>query len=1369
MSQQQTVLRVETNIVDFVYEAVIPLPPYTQDKNQYKFTTLDLYGDIPIKINKSIAEIQDISKRNSDLSIGLTLPGSKKNNRFFEMFYNVDTQSLYFDPTKRVNCDVLLDDQSYFKGYLRLNKINVLNSKVEYDVTLYSTVGNLFGEIGNNLLQDLDFDDTEYTFNHTFTTTGVTTLFGASNFYKDSEYPYTYFYPVVHNGYEYSGNTINFSGITSGQTRLYTSTSPIGSFPTYTAATSAGVEEYRINSPLYGLRDNQLKPALNIWSLIKLIFKTYGYTIKSDFMNTPWIKSLYLYGYFSYEGTKFGWKINNIQELPLDGVEVYYGSGSLGIPGKAVVVKRGTGIPCYCTEDISVTVPLFPALVVEQGTILAGTTGFTYSYTGTGANPDFPTAYGPNGEVVGRSLRLSYNPKSVGDSAQYSNGDAVSFDLVIDQNIKQIDLLSSIAKKFNLVFIPDPEITNQIIVEPYDYYIGTGQIFDWTPMLSWDKGFTVEPAQNFIESSLLLTDLEDGDEGNREFKNRVNRIYGRNIVYNPTDFKSQEKKIDTIFSPQLIRRWDDNIGLPLGINYSATSDIDKVDNQVRWSYKGVKTKPKLFYWVGTANPFIDDVNEVYSTTGTSVNTYTVKVQPSNFTGVTTVGEERIPVVSHTMPLGLADNEKINNDSLSILFNSELPVDIGVQTYNTYTENDTYNTFYRTRINNIYNPNTRIVSGYFDLKYSDIQNFQWNDVIKINEQYFTINKISEFNLTNRELTKVELIQLNLNPQDYVDRYFKYTYCDQPGYCFKLKTDFTNPNLQDTNFIWSTYYDQQVGSLTGTTTGFTSTFRIFNTGSFQEQYVPYTMQEISETDYISGSCFDSNICDPMLNYIYANPNGLNYSLASFWENTAGTFTGTNLWSNCAGFNATNSTYVITTGSSTTYGINACLATPTPTPTPTASSTPTPTPTATPTPTPTPSPTPPVSVWYQLTNCDTFETAYSEEYFEGQFAINERVTTPGSNTWVITGWIYTNPGGTLLAITYTGQFDCPSTTGFSGNIVFANLGSVDYTNSEIYKSTDYGANYSSIYTYTGSQVTREISIDNSGTYVLTYTNDTLNQPKFYQSTDSGSTFTRIGTIVPTYFVDTSMSSNGRYRFLTYSYNQAQYSSDYGVNYTNVAPNISTDPSLTLLNSQISKNGNLLAVIRSESSGFNLYTSINSGTTWTNKYSFTGITLDALSQNLKVSNSGKYIYLRTFENKIFYSSDSGTTFNVVTLPTLGARQEYVDWCISQTGKYVYVTWKELPLTGFGPLVGGMYRSNNFGVSYSSVATPIIINYISTNNDGSIVIGNTFERYGSPEDGTKSVLCYSYDYGNTFTKTETYFIENYQFSTAAIAINPKL
>jgi hypothetical protein len=305
-----------------------------------------------------------------------------------------------------------------------------------------------------------------------------------------------------------------------------------------------------------------------------------------------------------------------------------------------------------------------------------------------------------------------------------------------------------------------------------------------------------------------------------------------------------------------------------------------------------------------------------------------------------------------MPMGLEDQYKINNDSLSILFNSEETLENSINLYNTYTENDVYNKFYNNRITNIYDPNTRYLSGYFDLKYSDVENFNWNDIIKINEQYFIVNKINEFNLTNRELTKVDLIQYNVNPQEYPTRYFKYTYCDRPEYCFKLKTDFTNPNIRDTNFIWSMYYDNQVGSLSNSTTGFTATLRIFNTISFQQQYIPYTMQEITEDEYLNGGCYDKS-CDTMMNYIYSattsGGDGLLFALTTFWESSGNT--GVNVWENCAAFNVTRSTYGIITGSSVTYGTSPCISTPTPTPTSTIAPTPTPSPTpGGPTPTPT-----------------------------------------------------------------------------------------------------------------------------------------------------------------------------------------------------------------------------------------------------------------------------------------------------------------------------------------------------------------------------------------------------------------------------------
>ena len=70
---QQTILRVQTNKVNTVTVGVEPLQ---ETYDLPIFETLDLYKSIPIKINKSYAEIQDISKKNSDYSVPVALPGS---------------------------------------------------------------------------------------------------------------------------------------------------------------------------------------------------------------------------------------------------------------------------------------------------------------------------------------------------------------------------------------------------------------------------------------------------------------------------------------------------------------------------------------------------------------------------------------------------------------------------------------------------------------------------------------------------------------------------------------------------------------------------------------------------------------------------------------------------------------------------------------------------------------------------------------------------------------------------------------------------------------------------------------------------------------------------------------------------------------------------------------------------------------------------------------------------------------------------------------------------------------------------------------------------------------------------------------------
>lgn len=70
------------------------------------------------------------------------------------------------------------------------------------------------------------------------------------------------------------------------------------------------------------------------------------------------------------------------------------------------------------------------------------------------------------------------------------------------------------------------------------------------------------------------------------------------------------------------------------------------------------------------------------------------------------------------------------------------------------------------------------------------------------------------------------------------------------------------------------------------------------------------------------------------------------------------------------------------------------------------------------------PTVYDWYRLLNCADSSYAYSEQYAENTFDLNERVTSDGA-TYTITDIIHTNPGGTLEPIVTTGLTGCPTPT--------------------------------------------------------------------------------------------------------------------------------------------------------------------------------------------------------------------------------------------------------------------------------------------------------------------------------------------------------
>jgi hypothetical protein len=53
----------------------------------------------------------------------------------------------------------------------------------------------------------------------------------------------------------------------------------------------------------------------------------------------------------------------------------------------------------------------------------------------------------------------------------------------------------------------------------------------------------------------------------------------------------------------------------------------------------------------------------------------------------------------------------------------------------------------------------MLTAYFSLNESDIQRLKLNDKIRINNSWWNINKVIDYNANNRQLTKVELLSID----------------------------------------------------------------------------------------------------------------------------------------------------------------------------------------------------------------------------------------------------------------------------------------------------------------------------------------------------------------------------------------------------------------------------------------------------------------------------------------------------------------------------------------------------------------------------------------------------------------------------------
>jgi hypothetical protein len=541
---------------------------------------LDLFKDEDILLSDNVTGLFDLGKLPSDFTRQITLPGTKKNNAFFEHYYDI---SVFSPDTFATNIKVpaYLDFGGIYlaQGYIQLNKVTLLANKFidSYEVTIYGALSSFAREVNRSYLTDMTASLAQ--FNHSASLAAITSSWEGKLFSGSIVYPFA----------EY------------GQKILYLPQSNL-----------AGIED-----PSGSLFVQDYKPSIRVKEVWDAIFEEYGYTYTGDFWNQGWLDQVYMvcnnklrYPVFSevnlenYGQIKIG-PVSGSTDTILSGSTLYTSSflpwytiqknpdnnisndivysleypsklrGLLNLNFRTSGSNNSTAYPQFdlVVKDLQgnkvADTALLPvnnfmsqlrqangsvgqALKNEKYTILSdfntpllpsGSYRFylEYSQLGNGSTTVFVD---PDGEL--KSYLEITKVGNVGEGMVMNIGANMPFGT---NGIKKIDFITGLQKKFNLVIYPSKTKRNEFIVESFQKWYKEGIQWDFNQFANLDKPIEVIPANNLAVNELQFGDKLDQDYVSQQFSKQENREYGKTYYVDTENFFSQgEFKVETAFA-----------------------------------------------------------------------------------------------------------------------------------------------------------------------------------------------------------------------------------------------------------------------------------------------------------------------------------------------------------------------------------------------------------------------------------------------------------------------------------------------------------------------------------------------------------------------------------------------------------------------------------------------------------------------------------------------------------------------------------------------------------------------------------------------------------------------------------------------------
>lgn len=683
---------------------------------------LDVKEGTAFPLNFGVADIRDVSKKSGAFSKTITLTGTANNNNLLNHYYDVNIQAGTFNINTLTRCSVIQNGLPVLaSGYLQLIAVNKVQTtadyenEVEYEVLVKDESSDFFTKLGNKELTDLDFTDLNHEYRainvvNTFANTQVDGYkyllpFKESNNYflqdmKPAIYAKTYFDRIfAQAGFSYTWDTLSAAHFDkliipfNGEKSIVDNTDYLVN-ATNSVSTSGGQTTF--TDPLTGWTETQ---------------DTFGlFNPTTGVYDVP----------FNLQASEsIAFEITYTADISLYNADPLFAFLQSGSTTYAPIFSLYLNGSLYTFSATPQGIPVFFFDFIPNGTTLLGTVSGTVTMLLSNViTTDSVELQGGCSMGVGTTWFAGGVPVPIITTCDFTSlevrvlpsADILGYGAVIDMNnvvpnkIKQADYIKSLFTMYNLYTEQDTDLPNNLVLKHRDDYYDQGAEVDWTYKLAKDKDQALQFLPELSAKKLILTYKNDSDDPNKIYFEATKEIYGQlEFIFNSEYVKGIDTK-EITFSPTPIGLSTFNAYLPL------LSGQPKVN--IRILHDG---------GAGTCDAY--NIYNYGSTGETNVTTY--------------------PILHHW-------DDPIN-PTFDILFAQP-----DYMFYNGYnvTNNNLYNLYWRRTVNQI---NVgKMLTAYFNLREDDIQSLKLNSKVRIDNSWWTINKIIDYDCNAQNLTKVELM-------------------------------------------------------------------------------------------------------------------------------------------------------------------------------------------------------------------------------------------------------------------------------------------------------------------------------------------------------------------------------------------------------------------------------------------------------------------------------------------------------------------------------------------------------------------------------------------------------------------------------------